>query len=114
MDWNKLTEEFCKNQNVSYFELMAVQGNTRAFREKEKQRVEIFNAAEAVQKAYETKPNASRHELRAAAYRFIGGSLIIGLLANLFLSYLTKLAVEWFLDHLFGEAHDGNVSLPAK
>lgn len=114
MDWDKLTDEFCKKQNVSYFELMSVKGNTQAFKKKEKQRVEIFNAAEAVQKAYEAKPNASRHELRTTAYRFIGGSLIIGLLANLFLSYLTKLAVEWFLDHLFGEAPDGKVSLPAE
>jgi len=114
MDWDNLTEQFCVKNQCSQFELMAVQGNTPSLRTKEKQRAEIYKASAAVQKAYANNPHASRQELRTQAYKFIGGSLLIGLLANLLLSYLTKKAVEWFLDHLFGEAFNGNVSLPAE
>ncbi len=110
-DWAKWTDELCTENQCSDDQIVTlmrqVLDGTKPFESRyevrglERKQQELKKAVAAVQKAYEANPNASREELKKAAYKNITGSVILSFLIYALLSVVVKMAIEWLLDKLF-------------
>jgi hypothetical protein len=110
-DWAKWTDDLCAENQCSDDQIVTlmrhVLDGTKPFEARHEVRIlerkqkEIKQAVAAVQKAYEANPNASREELKKAAYKNITGSVILSFLIYAMMSVVVKMAIEWLLDRLF-------------
>lgn len=101
MNWDAWTEELCEQQECAVTHLQSAIGDRRQLRQLERKRQEIQKAASAVRQAYEENPARSREDTRKRAYQLITGSIILTILIQVLLSVVIKLAIEWFLDHIY-------------
>lgn len=117
MNWNALCEEYCKQNKCSDTHLQAAKGlSDKDFNKLRQDRADITRALNAVKAAYEQNPNASRKVMRKQAYKFIGSSIIIGILVQAILGIIVRKAIEWFLDRVFEqkENSNGDISLSSE
>lgn len=117
MNWDALCEDYCNQNSCSDVHLQAAKGlSDKGFNKLRQDRADITRALNAVKAAYEQDPNASRKVMRQQAYKFIGSSIIIGILVQALLGIIVRKAIEWFLDRVFEqkEKSNGHVSLSSK
>lgn len=119
MNWDNLAEEYCIVHACSEAEIFSyslAEGEKSAtVRSLRKKRRDIQKATQAVKKAYEANPNASREEMQKQAYKFFVGGVILSILLSALMSVLAKMAIEWLLDKIFNkEPNSEPISLPPK
>ena len=119
MNWDDLAEEYCTLQYCSAAEIfnysLAEGENSVTVRSLRKKRRDIQKATQAVRKAYESNPTATREEMKKTTYKFFVGGIILSILLSALMSVLAKMAIEWLLDKIFNkEDNSGPISLPPK
>lgn len=117
MNWDELCKEYCNQNKCSDAHLQAAKGlSDKNFNKLRQDRADITRALNAVKAAYEQNPNASRKVMRQQAYKFIGSSIIIGILVQAILGIIVRKAIEWFLDRVFEqkENSNGDISLSSE
>ena len=117
MNWDTLYETYCQQNDCSTAQMSAAQGlSAKSFKKLQRKRDDIQKAANAVKAAYERNPDANRTAMRQEAYKFIGSSIIIGILIQAVLGIIVRKAIEWFLDRVFEQKENtnGDISLSTK
>lgn len=117
MNWEDLCEDYCKENECSTVHMQSAKGlSNKSFKQMQQKRIDIQKAANAVKAAYEQDPTASRKVMRQQAYKFIGSSIIIGILVQAVLGIIVRKAIEWFLDRVFEqkENSNGDISLSSE
>ena len=117
MNWDALTSECCREHGCSDQQIdMAVAGpySRTIVQDMRRKQVDVRTASDAVRRAYLANPQASREEMRRQSYKFILGGIILSIILQALLSVVVKMAIEWFLDHVFNkqETSNGGISLP--
>jgi hypothetical protein len=119
MNWDTLAEECCREHGCSDQQIsMAMAGpySRTIVQDMRRKQNDVRTSADAVRRAYLANPHASREEMRRQSYKFILGGIILSVILQALLSAVAKMAVEWFLNHIFNkqETSNGGISLPTK
>lgn len=107
MNWDQWAEEFCEKYGCSTAQMACVSADGSVTKKQlsilTTQRKDIYRAMEAVKKAYELNPNATRQQMKKQTYKFLTSSIMLSILVSIVISLVTKLAVEWLLDNVFNQ-----------
>jgi hypothetical protein len=104
MNWDEMLDEYCTTMNCNLKQYsLAEKTKSKDLRRMKRDRNNAFAAMNAVKKAYEENPGASREEVRKQSYKFITSSAILSIILSAILYTAICKAIEWFIDRMYNK-----------